>query len=395
MNEKELDLLRKLARIVEKNQPYHLNLLDELHANENAHTRILVKLLQYKASGKFIFLKSFLRYLEEYGFSVEKINFPKITYEDNHIDASINDTNYCVIIENKINGAVDQEKQIERYLEDAKARYKANAEDIYLIYLTADGGKIISEISLTEKAKKILNFENPEKSGRFIALNYRDHILPWLKNDVSENCSKEEATLNHAIEQYIDYLKGRFLLREGEKEMSDKIGEQFWRELVDLSSDKERYNIIQKMQDDIDELQRFLPAMRNDLIRKAPSLNLKEAARLFSLKYLGIETPEYLTSKDENYAINISHTSGFVCVDLWAHEPGKRWTPRKEDLHEIKSFAPLKNLGLKIVNSDDLPEYNEYGYYYRILFPTFEDGEKILHAINKLEGIDFNFNFSS
>ena len=29
--------------------PFHLNVIDELHANENAHSRILIKLLQYQS----------------------------------------------------------------------------------------------------------------------------------------------------------------------------------------------------------------------------------------------------------------------------------------------------------------------------------------------------------
>ena len=31
---------------------YNLNLIDELHANENAHTRILLKLLDYESNQK-------------------------------------------------------------------------------------------------------------------------------------------------------------------------------------------------------------------------------------------------------------------------------------------------------------------------------------------------------
>ena len=38
--------------------PYHLNVIDELHINENAHSRILCKLLQYQSeNGKYEFLE--------------------------------------------------------------------------------------------------------------------------------------------------------------------------------------------------------------------------------------------------------------------------------------------------------------------------------------------------
>ena len=39
--------------------PFHINVIDELHANENAHTRILTHLLKYKEDGKHVILSSF------------------------------------------------------------------------------------------------------------------------------------------------------------------------------------------------------------------------------------------------------------------------------------------------------------------------------------------------
>lgn len=51
-----------VGRIVKEKQhlPYRMNIIDELHANENAHTRILLQLLRYKANGKYPILSSFL-----------------------------------------------------------------------------------------------------------------------------------------------------------------------------------------------------------------------------------------------------------------------------------------------------------------------------------------------
>ena len=41
--------------------PYHINVIDELYANENAHSRILAKLLQQKtAHNRFEILESFI-----------------------------------------------------------------------------------------------------------------------------------------------------------------------------------------------------------------------------------------------------------------------------------------------------------------------------------------------
>jgi hypothetical protein len=42
-----------------KNAPYHLNIIDELHANENSHSRILVKILQYQGNNRHVNLDSY------------------------------------------------------------------------------------------------------------------------------------------------------------------------------------------------------------------------------------------------------------------------------------------------------------------------------------------------
>ncbi|NHB69604.1 hypothetical protein [Perlabentimonas gracilis] len=44
--------------------PYHINIIDELRANENAHSRILIKLLKFnKNKIDYPILKSFLEFL--------------------------------------------------------------------------------------------------------------------------------------------------------------------------------------------------------------------------------------------------------------------------------------------------------------------------------------------
>jgi len=43
--------------------PYNINLLDEIHANENTHSRILAKLLKYSFNKEYILLSEFLLFL--------------------------------------------------------------------------------------------------------------------------------------------------------------------------------------------------------------------------------------------------------------------------------------------------------------------------------------------
>jgi hypothetical protein len=100
--------------------PYHINLIDELHADENAHSRIFAKLLRYKVNDKLPFLEKFL--YDVCGFKQTVVK-PKVKKVDScgRIDIPIFDDNYVVVIENKvIDKAPDQNNinggQLARYI---------------------------------------------------------------------------------------------------------------------------------------------------------------------------------------------------------------------------------------------------------------------------------------
>lgn len=187
-------------------EPYRMNLVELLHANENAHTRILVKLLRYNHNdGNLEFAKSFVRKF------VPKIDVQatEVWEQIDYIDALIGERGrYAVVIENKIDWAVDQDRQLERYIEAARDRLNVCEEQIYVIYLTDNGVKSPSENSLTDRAKEVLGVDT-ETDCRLLRLNYRDDILPWLEQDVLPFCRHGDVQTIHAIEQYLDYLKNR------------------------------------------------------------------------------------------------------------------------------------------------------------------------------------------
>lgn len=125
----------------EKKLPYHINLIDELHADENAHSRILGKLLQQKSakSTHFEILESFLNFITENhrikeDFRQITINKPVITQEIGRIDLWIRDEEYAIIIENKIGWAKDQPNQLERYIKRTKEQ-DFDEQQIYVLYL--------------------------------------------------------------------------------------------------------------------------------------------------------------------------------------------------------------------------------------------------------------------
>lgn len=225
-----IELAREIVGRIEKERqhlPYRMNVIDELHTNENAHTRILLQLLRYKANGKYPILSSFLEVANDLmdGSEVELIDTemanPDIVFGQNYIDGSILGNGQCVIIENKIHDAADQDAQIERYIESIQTA-GIRKERIFVIYLTRNGLKEVQGYSLTDKAKKALDYSE-ESSGRFIRMNYRDHIIRWLSEEVLPNCCIREELLISAIRQYIDHLKGLTRTRLSDKDMNNEI----------------------------------------------------------------------------------------------------------------------------------------------------------------------------
>lgn len=127
-----------------KELPYNINVIDELHANENAHSRILRKLLQYQDSfNRYRILESLIHYISllegKTEFANIKIQAPTITQETERIDLWVRDTKtkYSIIFENKIKGAIDQDNQLARYILKT-INQKFDEKNIFIVYLSAD-----------------------------------------------------------------------------------------------------------------------------------------------------------------------------------------------------------------------------------------------------------------
>lgn len=194
-------------------------LFDLAHVNENDHTRVLMGILKYN---HYQFLPSFLQMI---GFPDECSNNPISVKEltdqkkaignkgTGFIDLYIeyeygNNQSEKVIIENKIFGAGDVNRQLARYIATAinpdmdsncfeqkweqwaqKPDYSEITENdiknIHVIYLTSDGLKEPGDNSLPNY------FRGTDENGAFKAkhisyypINYQYDIIPWLENEV-------------------------------------------------------------------------------------------------------------------------------------------------------------------------------------------------------------------
>ena len=299
---KTLDIVEAINEYIarkEKELPYNINVIDELHANENAHSRILCKLLQYKdSSNKFRILEDLIQYISQLDgkeeFASIKILAPNITPEKERIDLRVIEKNkYAIIFENKVKGAGDQPNQLARYIKRTIDQ-KIPKEAIFVVYLTADGHE-------PEEYSWILDDKNYKKDfhTRYANLSFRMHILPWLKENILPNCIIKEELLISAVKQYIDHLEGLFLMRLSQKKMimNNELLKQ-----IGLNPDlglAQQYNDFENILNQLSDVRKILTDYRQNEVE-----SLMKKIIEYSKDILG---DDWETSKD-----NISNNQGWL-----------------------------------------------------------------------------------
>lgn len=247
--------------------PYHINVIDELHINENAHSRILTKFLQFRnIDGRYIILDSFVDFIksknESDAFNDLTIESPLITQEKERIDLWVRDnkTKYAMIFENKIYDAVEGINQLYNYIEKTK-KCGFEKKRIFVFYVTKFGDEPSPQIWRDKKTRQEFN-------SRFMALSFRYDILPWLKSKVLPIIQQDDVYLLSAVTQYVDYLEGLFNIREINTTMNMAlqriISEQLgFNSISDLN---ERYQRIDETLEDLDTLRTSLNNMRQQVL---------------------------------------------------------------------------------------------------------------------------------
>ena len=175
---------------------------------EDIHSKILAIFLSYGKDG-YAALKSFLKTISSSDVRFTELNVrnPNIGFNDNFVDISIKDEQYYIIIENKIKGAKDGPSQLARYIEGAVHGAHYDQKDVYLIYLTLDNSTDVSKQSWRRcNNGKKTDYENDFR-GRYKHVTYRDHILPWLKNDLKRIVG-DDRNLIGFVDIYIKCIEG-------------------------------------------------------------------------------------------------------------------------------------------------------------------------------------------
>ena len=289
--------------------PYHINVIDELHVNENANSRILASLLLYEINGEYLLLKSFVEYcLRDWNIDVSQ---PHVSSEEMRIDLLVKEKGkYAIIFENKIYEAILQKNQIARYIQKLRQEgYKD--EQIYVVFLPPyyyepnicswhEPKQCCNSCECEECSINSAPKLKEEFRERFKVVTFRDNIISWLKEDVIPNCKQKEVFLYTAAIQYLDYLEGYFDIRTINKKMNMEL-EQFLTErfhMNDISAEEKLKKLeektkeinsllnqinafkdsirkelaiadVEKWKPYIDKIQRILPSIAEDLQLKA------------------------------------------------------------------------------------------------------------------------------
>lgn len=201
---------------------------------EVAHSMILAGLL-----GEKVILNSFLDTFLSSSNHEAYYDY-EIKREFNHIDVSLENESNFIIIENKVNDAIEQPHQIFQYVEEAKKTGK----NVFVIYLNSVTRDFPTEKSLNGANGKSVFKLIPKK--HFVVLSYMYDILPWLDKleNVFINMPKHRH-LETSLFQYIDYLKMKFNKND---EFSNKMKEKI-DELLGINSecgDVERLSFYHK-----------------------------------------------------------------------------------------------------------------------------------------------------
>lgn len=198
---------------------FNFNILSEQCGNivENSHTNILMRILQYRNRYGYAFLEDFIS-LAGFDISIaaEEVMFcteyQGKTVGQGRIDGLIwQKDNFAIIIENKINHAGNEDRQVARYVETVLNDRIAGKDNIFVVFLTRDGIEVPDNDSkLYLKDCGICEvIDDKEVSGpRYFACSFSEHIYNWLRDSVQPMIPQKDVVMNAGVIQYVDYLDG-------------------------------------------------------------------------------------------------------------------------------------------------------------------------------------------
>ena len=377
----------------------NISLINDLristNIHETAHSRILYKLLCAHGKEKHQFLKMFL---ESVGLDIElDINKVEIKVESEHIDVLIYDGVKYIIVENKVNHACDQDRQLVRYIDSL------NSKDIYVLYLVrSDNDKDPSENSLPAEIRQEL-----EENGKYKKISYQTHIFNWLRKCKETDTDNE--LLKSALVQYCNYIEELF---KGMEIMNDKDIENFEKEVLDFSATMDSIVNPVALVEKTDELKQKMKTL-NEVIESYENYLCERYLEYFKEK---TQITEYRlnSSRQIEFCIQINGANVQFIYDFLKHYqyvwfgakyPLKRWNGEEfdsntsKDIKKIIEGNRMDGYGLdngdnyaKCVKDDFKNFYSDKDYFCKYCKDNKTAVEEIKKYKEKIESLGTNNN---
>ena len=291
---------KEIEKIEQERQNNGFNLFTISSYNtylENFHSDVIALLLSSKERHlqQERFFKLFLSFLrEKYGAIIDENNY-QVLREKGKIDIWIKDeiSKRCIIIENKINDAIDMPNQIERY-------YDYVSEKGYLvdgiIYLTLKGNKNAPKVGRKEIDDKIIDIV------AFVQ-DKKNLCNGWLFNCYIEAKERKDDDSSTFIYQYIKLIKHLSLVV-----MNNELKKDFY-EVVSNEQNREKARVLVTL---LNELETY----RMDLFMEKIGKDYAPFTKIYRYKPYH-QLFEGYEEKGIVYKLDVHFYKDKSCLDFW------------------------------------------------------------------------------
>ena len=294
---------KEIQRIEQERQNNGFNLFTISSYNsylENFHSDVIALLLSPKERHlqKERFFKLFLYFLKEkYGIIIDESNYQnyEVLREKGRIDIWIKDkiSRKCIIIENKINDAVDMPNQIERYYDYALEKgYLVDS----IVYLTLNGKKNAPKVGREEIDSRVIDvtaFSQDEKNL----------CNGWLFNCYIEAKERKDDDSSTFIYQYIKLIKHMSLIV-----MDNELKKDFY-EVVSNEQNRKKARILVTL---LNELETY----RMDLFMEKVGKDYAPFTKIYRYRPYH-QLFEGYEEKGIVYKLDVHFYENESCLDFW------------------------------------------------------------------------------
>ena len=316
--------------------------ISDIYYRENFHSDILKMILDpyTEEVGNSQFLTSFLELIgcntQDFKSDVSCEREVSLNSRDSRIDILIESKRKAIIIENKINGAVDQPNQLARYI---KLLEDENIEIVKIVYLTLIKGKTIDFSTYSDEYKKYIKYltpNNPDNKLCYLAaVDTGDNtLLKFLDMciGIAQKQEKENKNFSVFLKHYSDLLKHLG---------GDIIMSNFQKELIKvIYSDRNNIKALEDFKDLLKN-EKLIKSLRFECIFDEIRKRIPGYA-----EYIGYEEWEIFKKWNDEF-----HISCYIEANIWYG-----FSPLKEEGKNKIS----KNIHQDLKNVLDSECFNEY-----------------------------------